>query len=259
MKSKRLLLGIAGLLFLIGTVGSASAGFVTFDFRNLDLSGQNTATMTVAGYQLQVQAWTAQHNTGTNPWTTTQLGSSSITWTSGQGLGVSNTIAGNGELDTNLYNGNLGYQDWLSFKLLNPPTGTTKYTSITYSGMDEWLGNNVGEFSQARISTQSGGILQGGANPLGSPNSMDQLGLASDPETLALPDNFINGNWYLLAGPRLSGINNTLTGGVGDSFRVAAVTMDIPGAVVPIPAAAWLFGTGIAGLAAIRKKRRKES
>jgi hypothetical protein len=160
-------------------------------------------------------------------------------------------------LDTNLYSGNLGYQDWLSFKLLNPPTGTTKYTSITYSGLDVWSGNNVGEFSQARISTQSGGILQGGANPLGGPNSIDQLGLAFDPETLALPGNFINGDWYLLAGPRLGGINNAFTGGAGDSFRVAAVTMDIPGAVVPIPAAAWLLGTGIFGLVALKRRNQK--
>ncbi len=256
---KKVLIGISVLCLLSALVSSASAAFVTFDFRNLDLGGQNTATMTVAGYQLQVQAWTAQQNTGTNPWTTTQLGSSSITWISGQGLGVSNTAAGTGELDTNLYSGNLGYQDWLSFKLLNPPAGTTKYTSITYSGLDVWSGNDVGEFSQARISTQSGGILQNGDNPLGTKNTTDQLGLALDPETLALPDNFINGNWYLLAGPRLGGINNAFTGGAGDSFRVAAVTMEIPGAVVPIPAAAWLLGTGIAGLAAIRKKTRKES
>lgn len=83
---------------------------------------------------------------------------------------------------------------------------------------------------------------------------MGQLGSSADPEILYLPTTFLDNEWYLLVGPRLAGINNSGIAGAGDSFRVAAVTMDI--APVPVPGAAWLLGSGLLGLAGLGRRKR---
>jgi hypothetical protein len=255
---KRVLIGISVLCLLSALVSSASADIVTFDFKNLNPGSGKIGTVTVNGYTLQVEAWTAQHNTSTWP-TPSNLDSPTITWVSGQGLGVANTIAGTGELDTGLYASPYGWQDFLSFKLVNlAPGGSANYASITYSGLDKWISDANGEFSQARISTKSGGVLEGATNPYGTAGSTDNKGTDAALDKFDLPVNFSDGVYYLLAGPRLSGSQNSGTAGAGDSLRVASVDLNINGAPVPIPAAAWLFGTGIAGLAALKRKVRKK-
>jgi hypothetical protein len=239
---------------LLGGVVSASAFTVTYDFRTANLGGLQTNEMTVDGYTLQVQAFTAKHNTSTNPWTTTaDLLPSAITWVGSQGLGVSNSLAtgSNDELDTGIYSSPYGWQDFLSFKITNlAPGETAKYKSITYYGLQEWKSDADGEFSQARQSMLPGGVLQNAPNPLLGPRTTDQLGTSDPEDEFSLPDNFYNGEYWLLAGPRLSGIGNSGTAGAGDSFRIAELEIT----VVPIPGAVWLLASGLVGLAGLRRR-----
>lgn len=260
---KKLLIGISVLCLLSALVSSASAALVTFDFTGSNassLSGNKISQMTQDGWILQIESWTANHNT-TGSWTTTNLAGSTITHSEGSGLGVNNTSAtgSNDELDTGIYNSPNGWQDFLSFKIVNLASGTVNYHSITYSGLDKWISDAEGEFAQTRINTRSGGVVDNpkGELPLGTWQSRDHKGLEGDPDTFLLPAEFKDGIYYLLAGPRLGGINNSGTAGALDSFRVASVTLAIDGTAVPIPAAAWLLGTGIIGLAALRRKVKK--
>jgi hypothetical protein len=249
---KKLLLCTFVLIsFLLGGVVSASAFTVTYDFRNTDLSGLQSKPMTVDNYTLEVQAFTVQHNIRTWP-TPTILDSPTITWVTGEGLGVGNSVAGTAELDTGVYSSDYGWQDFLSFKITNlKPGETAYYKSITYYGLQEWVSDANGEFSQARLNTVAGGQAAGGSNPLGTPGSVDQKGFATEPEDFfLLPANFLNGEHWLLAGPRLSGTQNSGTAGAGDSFRIAELEIT----VVPIPGAVWLLASGLVGLVGLRKR-----
>lgn len=53
-----------------------------------------------------------------------------------------------------------------------------------------------------------------------------------------------NGSWYAAAH-----VQNTLSGGINSAWVGATVTP------TPIPAAAWLFGSGLAGLIGMRRKQ----
>ena len=252
-------LGVAGLL-MMGTASQASAGF--FDPGHFTMSIYDTTTNTEKGFDLGALDLTQNHANMLTGLSFTGFGSSN-----GVNIYANNTVLANNQ-----------YQGYYTLTKATSTSGLKTNTSNgsafnnndltvrnTYQGLDSADGHLDGVTSEAAnfaasyksiFGTNSG---YGGLNtattynakaPLtaGSSVNMYLYGFHTDTVNgVLVQDGALNGYSFVTANTTYEG-KFTLTNDGTHSY-----TSNL--APVPIPGAVWLLGSGLAGLAGIRRRK----
>jgi len=203
----------------------------------------NAATLNIT-YTYGSEAW----NTGGFPPTSTIVTSSKempaggpVTATPGptelvSGTGTIDTVTGEITLDAidwqlTIASGSTGYYDWS--QTLNGSFSGSTYTQTGWT---------VNSGSLACADVASSGCVGGGG-----------VGAASTPETVDLDATIAFSSLTVGGVGTFESVVEVFAGG---PVETTLIEMTIVSAAVPVPAAAWLFGSGLLGLAGVARKRR---
>jgi hypothetical protein len=143
-------------------------------------------------------------------------------------------------------NGTVGSRDWYSFN--TSQANVQAYFDIDFtSNLNSWIKvyNSAGK--QIFTNNNRKAIDTGTTAPIGSTTSTDSY----------LSKVLVDPGLYIVSvGMDLNGVQSTLNPGQGYTLHISLASAPAIAAPVPVPAAAWLFGSGFAGLLGFRRMKK---
>jgi len=145
--------------------------------------------------------------------------------------------------------------DWLGVTYYDRGTTTNDFQLVLVDRSDTGTGNFDFEFNYGQILWEAGTLSGGDANGLGGTTTA-AVGWTNG------SDQYFQLNGSLVAGALLDGGPNSLIGhslnsGVRGRYAFSVRNGVVAPSEVPLPAAAWLFGSGMLGLVGMSRRRRK--
>jgi len=252
---------------LLGTVSACAVTLLSLSAQAVPVSGQGTWESTLQGRDLDGNASTYEAYYDTTL---------KITWLADANFAQTSGFDSDGQMnwvDANAWAAGLtlgGYTDWrlptitpINGSSYNTTLSTNATTDFGYADSAGWLdgsGNPVSEMGHMYYVALGnlGACAPNNANPGSCPAKQPGYGLSNTADFLNLQ---ANGYWsgsvldssnawanFFGGGGQFSGIDSNL------KFAWAVRSGDV--SAVPVPAAVWLFGSGLIGLLGLARRKQ---